>query len=208
MSEGDALLADILANPDDDVPRLIYADWLTDHGEPERSHWIRAGIAWRMPIHGSPWHETPWDGSRRIVPALTDLAMPADGSRFVWHRGFVVEVHARFEELRDRLSTLVRQHPIERVEATDHHPWPDTDGTGLYIWWEIRQDRADRRQEYEPPVLEAGELPDEVFQALWQAAPVPDRRQDSVGRWVRFASQRDALDGLSAVLLKLARGEA
>jgi uncharacterized protein (TIGR02996 family) len=30
----DVLLADIVANPDDDVPRLIYADWLDDMGGP------------------------------------------------------------------------------------------------------------------------------------------------------------------------------
>ncbi len=30
----DALLAEILANPDDDAPRLVYADWLEDHGSP------------------------------------------------------------------------------------------------------------------------------------------------------------------------------
>ena len=28
----DAFIDDILADPDDDVPRLLYADWLDDHG--------------------------------------------------------------------------------------------------------------------------------------------------------------------------------
>jgi uncharacterized protein (TIGR02996 family) len=28
------LLADVLASPDDDAPRLVYADWLTEHGDP------------------------------------------------------------------------------------------------------------------------------------------------------------------------------
>ncbi len=38
MSDGDALLAAILAQPDEDVPRLAYADWLDETGaEPERA---------------------------------------------------------------------------------------------------------------------------------------------------------------------------
>jgi hypothetical protein len=31
MKLKDALLADILEHPDDDTPRLVYADWLDDH---------------------------------------------------------------------------------------------------------------------------------------------------------------------------------
>jgi len=34
MTEEDVFLLDILARPDDDAPRLIYADWLLDQGDP------------------------------------------------------------------------------------------------------------------------------------------------------------------------------
>jgi uncharacterized protein (TIGR02996 family) len=37
----DAFLADILEHPDDDAPRLVFADWLDDHGEAERAEFIR-----------------------------------------------------------------------------------------------------------------------------------------------------------------------
>ncbi len=36
-----AFLADIIANPDDDAPRLIFADWLEDNGEGDRAEFIR-----------------------------------------------------------------------------------------------------------------------------------------------------------------------
>jgi uncharacterized protein (TIGR02996 family) len=36
-----ALLARILASPEDDAPRLVYADWLDEHGEPARAEFIR-----------------------------------------------------------------------------------------------------------------------------------------------------------------------
>jgi uncharacterized protein (TIGR02996 family) len=36
-----ALLAAVLAGPDDDLPRLVYADWLDENGRPERAEFIR-----------------------------------------------------------------------------------------------------------------------------------------------------------------------
>lgn len=41
MNDGDALLRAILAAPDDDAPRLVYADWLEERG----LEWEAAG--WR-----------------------------------------------------------------------------------------------------------------------------------------------------------------
>jgi len=41
MSNGTALLDAIRAAPDDDAPRLVYADWLDEHGQPERAEFIR-----------------------------------------------------------------------------------------------------------------------------------------------------------------------
>ena len=35
------LLAAIAADPDDDLPRLVYADWLDEHGHADRAEFIR-----------------------------------------------------------------------------------------------------------------------------------------------------------------------
>jgi uncharacterized protein (TIGR02996 family) len=45
MSDEDALLAAIIAHPDEDTPRLMYADWLDDHGQPDRAEFIRIQCA-------------------------------------------------------------------------------------------------------------------------------------------------------------------
>ncbi len=37
MSLEPSFLADILEHPDDDTPRLVFADWLDDHGEADRA---------------------------------------------------------------------------------------------------------------------------------------------------------------------------
>ena len=41
MSTEPAFLQAILDEPDDDTPRLVLADWLDDHGDPERAELIR-----------------------------------------------------------------------------------------------------------------------------------------------------------------------
>ena len=41
MSPAAPFLAAIREAPEDDAPRLIYADWLDEHGEPERAEFIR-----------------------------------------------------------------------------------------------------------------------------------------------------------------------
>lgn len=41
MSDEDALIAAIIANPDEDTPRLVYADWLEEHGDAGRGEFIR-----------------------------------------------------------------------------------------------------------------------------------------------------------------------
>jgi uncharacterized protein (TIGR02996 family) len=60
MSDGDALLAAIIANPDDDTPRLIYADWLDENGQAERAEFIR--VQCRM----ARATEFSWEDDRRL----------------------------------------------------------------------------------------------------------------------------------------------
>lgn len=45
VSDSPALLAAVLDAPDDDLPRLVYADWLEDTGQPERAEFIRVQVA-------------------------------------------------------------------------------------------------------------------------------------------------------------------
>lgn len=41
MSDRDSFLRAIIAQPDDNLPRLVFADFLDEHGEPERAEFIR-----------------------------------------------------------------------------------------------------------------------------------------------------------------------
>lgn len=47
MTDGDALLAAILASPEDDLPRLVYADWLDEHAATTECEHCK-GKGWRV----------------------------------------------------------------------------------------------------------------------------------------------------------------
>src|SRR4051812_31952597 len=40
----EGFLREICEHPDDDAPRLIYADWLDENGQPDRAEFIRVQI--------------------------------------------------------------------------------------------------------------------------------------------------------------------
>jgi uncharacterized protein (TIGR02996 family) len=41
MTHDEAFLQAMIETPDDDTPRLVYADWLDEHGDPDRAEFIR-----------------------------------------------------------------------------------------------------------------------------------------------------------------------
>src|SRR5262245_43458423 len=44
MNDEDAFRKAVLADPDDDLPRLGFADWLEENGQPERAAFVRAQV--------------------------------------------------------------------------------------------------------------------------------------------------------------------
>lgn len=98
MSERAALLRTISAAPWDDLPRLVFADWLDEHGEPERAEFIRLEIDIDriLATHQSPteeqltrrralgeWH-SKWHAELPRIPGVTW------GKKF--RRGFPADV--------------------------------------------------------------------------------------------------------------------
>jgi uncharacterized protein (TIGR02996 family) len=62
-----ALLKAVCADRDNDLPRLVYADWLDDHGRPERAEFIRLQVrAAAQPGDHTRYHVEP-----RVAELLT-----------------------------------------------------------------------------------------------------------------------------------------
>jgi uncharacterized protein (TIGR02996 family) len=58
MNQEEAFLQSICEDPDDDAVRLIYADWLEEHGKPERAEFIRVQIELaRLPRWHPRWQQ-------------------------------------------------------------------------------------------------------------------------------------------------------
>ncbi len=49
MSDHDALLNAIAEQPEEDTPRLMYADWLEENGDPERADFVRIQVRLAQP---------------------------------------------------------------------------------------------------------------------------------------------------------------
>lgn len=82
-----ALLAAIAAHPDEDTPRLMYADWLDENDQPERAEFIRLQIALVQPASetkGKSFVGECWQcASARTGGQHTNAACKCDPARKV-----------------------------------------------------------------------------------------------------------------------------
>jgi uncharacterized protein (TIGR02996 family) len=116
-SAHDAFLRAIREDPDNDVPRLIYADWLDEQGDP-RGEFIRvqcelAGLTEEDPQYDSlkkreeallRRHKADWTGAVRPLV-----------KQFTLRRGFVEEVVLTDRQFRRSGAALWGMAPIRRV---------------------------------------------------------------------------------------------
>ena len=78
MTDRDALLAAALENPSDDTARLVLADYLEEHGEPELGRFVRAGVtASRFRFRGpEPDEQELFDAALAEIAALARAGSP------------------------------------------------------------------------------------------------------------------------------------
>ena len=119
MTHGDAFLQAVLAEPEDDAPRLIYADWLEERGDP-RGAFIRLQCAWngsaqrtrRVPI----WKTKP---TRCCISTKRNGRRRCNGIASEWRfrRGFVEEATVSGDEFLGRGDDLFDAYPIIRLRV-------------------------------------------------------------------------------------------
>ncbi len=80
--ESHALMRGILAEPDDDTPRLVYADWLEENGQPERGQHIRLQCRAAALPEGDPRRaEMEAEGAALEAAHLGEWLGPLDPAR-------------------------------------------------------------------------------------------------------------------------------
>lgn len=87
---GRQLLAGVCENPDDDAPRLVYADWLVEQGDGVRAEAIRLGVrrrqmddldpeAWILDEQRKRLVEPHLDAWRKGLPRVGEWRVPREG---------------------------------------------------------------------------------------------------------------------------------
>jgi uncharacterized protein (TIGR02996 family) len=123
MDLQDAFLRDVAQHPADDGPRLVYADWLDEHGQPGRAEFIRTQVQlesldraddrrWALLVREARLrgaYGKGWAGK-----ALRSLVR---GWRF--RRGFVEEVTLSADAFLRNAEELFRLAPVRRVRLVD-----------------------------------------------------------------------------------------
>lgn len=124
MSDGSALLRAILDDPDDDAPRLIYADWLDENGDPARAAFIRAQIKLARLPQDDPDRDRLVQTERTLWKANRDawkawLPKWARVDRF--HRGFVENIRCEAENFIAHSDEIRSRTPLigARLDGQD-----------------------------------------------------------------------------------------
>lgn len=120
-----SFLADIIENPDDDAPRLIYADWLDDSGQLDRAEFIRTQCAATM-CSGESRKEL-MDRATAVLPKIPRSALhipqqrprrTSKGWSTAWvRRGFVEAVTATASDVTNYPNVL-RYNPIDGINIS------------------------------------------------------------------------------------------
>jgi uncharacterized protein (TIGR02996 family) len=112
----------ILADPDADGPRLMYADWLDSQGHPERAEFIRVQCA----AAALPADDPGVEVLRRRGDVLLEQhrvewgeALAGLAARWDWRRGFPETVRMEARMFLDRGEELFAAVPVQHVELLD-----------------------------------------------------------------------------------------
>jgi uncharacterized protein (TIGR02996 family) len=152
MTHEDAFLQAIIESPDDDVPRLVFADWLDDHGQHERAEFIRvqcelaraeAGEGTRSDEPEARERELVEGHGREWAGRLHGLA-----DDYWFRRGFVEEVEIDADALLAHAPAVFASAPVRHARLRGVHedlaplaasPWlARLRGVGLsYGWYQI-----------------------------------------------------------------------
>jgi uncharacterized protein (TIGR02996 family) len=114
-----SLLAAVLDHPDGDAPRLRYADWLADNGDPCRAEFIRVQCLLAEGAFSSESAEALREREEKLLkenearwlPLAPGSAVPDDMLRTQWLRGFVHWlISYRWDA--EALVSVFKEHPV------------------------------------------------------------------------------------------------
>lgn len=192
--DGPALLRAILESPADDAPRLVYADWLEDHGYGQAGEFIRTSCRHGLPPTTSTLgkeFESPMAAMAVLDPGLFKSASI---QRAWWKRGFPADISITCKHFFEFAPAIFSAWPVEEVEVTDRRPKFDDD-RALWLW--MRGSAARVPTKWPSDLRFAWVLPDQLYTAM-----VGD---EDASEEVPFGTEAEALAFLKAACVRLGR---
>ena len=189
MNDEEAFLRAICEHPDEDTPRLAFADWLDEQGGEANTFWAELIRDQLRPRSQGPtvflacndvWHRA-WV-SRFEFPA----ALSFDG----WKRGFPIRLHAPAGTLRAEWDRIIGLVPVRELDVEDT---ADANVEDLVAWCDLRNLRELFIQSKTPQENESL-LTDRAIVALAEC-PALSELESLVVRWVGLTDR-----GAEAVL--------
>jgi uncharacterized protein (TIGR02996 family) len=208
------LLKAIIDDPQDDLPRLAFADWCEENGDDTRAEFIRVQV--ELAAMPECRHEPPkgaggqmgWMCSRcdqreflqyragdlknatRSTPWSHLDIVPGYSAGWFWRRGFLAEIRCPLVAWLQHGQALAAAHPLERAELSGCEP------LFAFETWRLWRQREDV-----PP--DGSDLPGEVFGLLEGGVLV----EGSTSVWREYPTEEAAVDALSAALIANARSK-
>jgi uncharacterized protein (TIGR02996 family) len=153
MTDGDALRRAVIESPDEDTPRLIYADWLEENGQPERAAFIRAQIEAASAERFGPQARAAAPRAEELLKkhrAAWTAHIRNLGAYFHFGRGFVEQLTTDVSEFTRCAAELFEIEPVQALLlARDTDP---SSRASLQPVFEIPQLRRIRRLEFAPRI--------------------------------------------------------
>jgi uncharacterized protein (TIGR02996 family) len=123
VNEEDALLAAIVAHPDEDTPRLAFADWLDEHGDADRAAFIRLQI--REPhIEDEAERYRVGHEIRRLIEKnydrlRADLPKGLNPDYHDFERGFLTTLDTTVAKVTRVSKRAWARHPIQKLNLNE-----------------------------------------------------------------------------------------
>jgi uncharacterized protein (TIGR02996 family) len=127
-TDHDPLLASVRALPDENTPRLVFADWCDEQDDPERAEFIRLQVAISQSAPDDPKLGELRTRERELLAAhaiawCAPLGLEPDACEF--RRGFIESVEISAGQFLEQAESLFRVAPLRHIHflrATQHLP--------------------------------------------------------------------------------------
>lgn len=230
MTDRDALLLAVCRTPEDDLPRLAYADLLEEQGDTDRAEFIREQLVTASASQGMPGLTMSWRERQLLLAhwlawlhaafdSLTyDVGVSAEvDDKFgvslyderrderahfdcAFRRGFVFEVRLPLADFMAHAAALFRAQPLESVILTDRCPRNMLSPDPGDSMWAWWRLGDDPEGTTGPE-----DLPAELWNRLPGGTVLPEHRVVPSQRWLYFPTEAAALSALAQACVAYGR---